>query len=123
MSHNESAMYHSNRCNSQAACELQFSSRPPSSRAFLVGHRRVYSVRYEADVVMTSHRTSLSQTGPASFYDPEVGFAEIAPSPLGPFSVLQGQPLAQYPSRLLTMFFKGSPFSNLTYCFRKKRIA
>jgi membrane protease YdiL (CAAX protease family) len=32
-------------------------------------------------------------------------------------------PLAQYPSRLLTMFFKGSPFSNLPYCFRKKRIA
>src|SRR5437879_12485881 len=33
---------------------LQSSSRPPSSRAFLVGHRKVYSVRCEADVVMTS---------------------------------------------------------------------
>src|SRR4029077_3463598 len=33
---------------------LQFSSRPPSSRAFLVGYRKVYSVRCEADVVMTS---------------------------------------------------------------------
>src|ERR1700687_6401740 len=32
---------------------LQFSSRPPSSRAFLVGYRKVYSVRCEADVVMT----------------------------------------------------------------------
>ena len=32
-------------------------------------------------------------------------------------------PLAQYPSRLLTMFFKGSPFSNLPYCLRKNRIA
>src|SRR5207245_3453817 len=33
---------------------LQSSSRPPSSRAFLVEHRKVYSVRCEADVVMTS---------------------------------------------------------------------
>jgi hypothetical protein len=33
---------------------LQSSSRPPSSRAFLVGSRKVYSVRCEADVVMTS---------------------------------------------------------------------
>lgn len=33
---------------------LQFSSRPPSARAFLVGHRKVYSDRREADVVMTS---------------------------------------------------------------------
>ena len=32
----------------------QFSSRPPSSRAFLVGYRKVYSVRGEADVVMSS---------------------------------------------------------------------
>ena len=37
--------------------------------------------------------------------------------------IAAGAPLAQYPSRLLTMFFKGSPFSNLPYCFRKKRIA
>jgi hypothetical protein len=54
---------------------------------------------------------------------PEVGFAEIAPSPFGAVFIAAGAPLAQYPSRLLTMFFKGSPFSNLPYCFRKKRIA
>ena len=35
----------------------------------------------------------------------------------------RGSALSQYPSRLLTMFFSGSPFSNLSYCFRKKRIA
>jgi hypothetical protein len=39
---------------------LQFSSRPPSSRAFLVGHRKVYSVRCEADVVMTSPTPDLN---------------------------------------------------------------
>ena len=33
---------------------LQSSSRPPSSRVFLVGYRKVYSVRGEADVVITS---------------------------------------------------------------------
>jgi hypothetical protein len=54
---------------------------------------------------------------------PEVGFAEIAPSPFGAVFSAAGATLAQYPSRLLTMFFKGSPFSNLPYCFRKKRIA
>ena len=48
---------------------------------------------------------------------------EIAPSPFGAVLNAAGAPRAQYPSRLLTMFFKGSPFSNLPYCFRKKRIA
>ena len=52
-----------------------------------------------------------------------VGFAEIAPSPFGAIFIAAGAPRAQYPSCLLTMFFKGSPFSNLPYCFRKKPIA
>src|SRR5215469_8284929 len=39
---------------------LQSSSRPPSSRAFLVGYRKVYSVRCEADVVMTSRKPVLN---------------------------------------------------------------
>jgi hypothetical protein len=34
-----------------------FKGRPPSSRAFLAGYRKVYSVRCEADVVMTSVMT------------------------------------------------------------------
>ena len=33
---------------------LQSSSRPPSSRAFLVGTAKVYSGRCEADVLMSS---------------------------------------------------------------------
>ena len=37
--------------------------------------------------------------------------------------MLSAAPLPQYPNRLFTMFFSGSPFSNLPYWFRKKRIA
>src|SRR5580700_4459555 len=44
-------------------------------------------------------------------------------SPGGPFSSLQGGTPPQYPNRLFTMFFSGSPFSNLRYCSRKKRVA
>src|SRR6516225_2299896 len=45
---------------------LQSSSRPPSSRAFLVGYRKVYSVRCEADVVMTSPTRFFANHCPSS---------------------------------------------------------
>src|SRR5882762_10534594 len=51
---------------------LQFSSRPPSSRAFLVGYRKVYSVRCEADVVMTSANGMHTQSTKLSAMTPRV---------------------------------------------------
>ena len=41
----------------------------------------------------------------------------------GPLDHSLQAPVLQYPSRLFTMLFSGSPFSNLAYCSRKKRIA
>ena len=58
---------------------------------------------------------------------PDVGFEEITidvlQGRLRPFWLLPGASALQYPSLLFTMFFSSSPFSNLPYWFRKKRIA